>query len=56
MVDYNFVLSIFSFSGVLYRYLLSDWIPFLILLLIVCSCEADNDDCDCYQNGYSCGC
>ena len=35
---------------------LSDWIPFLILLLIVCSCADDNDDCDCYQNGYTCGC
>lgn len=34
---------------------LSDWIPFLILLLIVCSCECDNDDgyTDC---GYNCNC
>ena len=35
---------------------LSDWIPFLILLLIVCSCDSVEDDCGCCQNGYSCNC
>ncbi|WP_373598844.1 hypothetical protein [Paraclostridium bifermentans] len=30
---------------------ITDWIPFLILLLIVCSCGLDG--CD---DGYECGC
>ncbi|MGL5695150.1 MAG: hypothetical protein ACRCXA_13810 [Peptostreptococcaceae bacterium] len=37
---------------------ITDWIPFLILLLIVCSCSMDGfDDCGCLDNGdYDCGC
>ena len=35
---------------------LSDWIPFLILLLIVCSCDSCDDDYDNYNNNYTCGC
>ncbi len=34
---------------------ITDWIPFLILLLIVCSCGAD-DDCGCLDNNFDCGC
>lgn len=36
---------------------ISDWIPFLILLLIVCSCGMDNDDGYMEDdNSLSCGC
>ena len=35
---------------------LSDWIPFLILLLIVCSCDSCDEDYDNYTNNYTCGC
>ncbi len=34
---------------------ITDWIPFLILLLIVCSCGMD-DDCGCLDNNFDCGC
>ena len=30
------------------------WIPFLILLLIVCSCGGIDGDCGCLDNGYDC--
>ena len=30
------------------------WIPFLILLLIVCSCGSIDGDCGCLDNGYDC--
>ena len=33
---------------------ITDWIPFLILLLIVCSCSLSNDDCDCIENNMDC--
>ena len=32
------------------------WIPFLILLLIVCSCDSCDEDYDNYTNNYTCGC
>lgn len=37
---------------------ITDWIPFLILLLIVCSCgEGFGDgDCGCLENNFDCGC
>ena len=39
---------------------ITDWIPFLILLLIVCSCgnSEDDDDCNYMENNmnYSCNC
>lgn len=38
---------------------LTDWIPFLILLLIVCSCGMDNDDSGYMEEDNSncnCGC
>ena len=36
---------------------ITDWIPFLILLLIVCSCgEMGDEDCGCLDNNYDCGC
>ena len=37
---------------------ITDWIPFLILLLIVCSCGGVDDDCDYVDNNvnYSCNC
>ncbi|MCC3867761.1 hypothetical protein [Terrisporobacter mayombei] len=36
---------------------ITDWIPFLILLLIVCSCSI-GDDCGCIENNmdYDCNC
>ena len=33
---------------------ITDWIPFLILLLIVCSCGGIDGDCGCLDNGYDC--
>ena len=33
---------------------ITDWIPFLILLLIVCSCGGMDGDCGCLDNGYDC--
>ena len=33
---------------------ITDWIPFLILLLIVCSCVSIDGDCGCLDNGYDC--
>ena len=33
---------------------ISDWIPFLILLLIVCSCGGMDGDCGCLDNDYDC--
>ena len=34
---------------------ITDWIPFLILLLIVCSCgELGDGDCGCLDNNYDC--
>ena len=33
---------------------ITDWIPFLILLLIVCSCGRIDGDCGCLDNGYDC--
>ena len=33
---------------------ITDWIPFLILLLIVCSCGGIDGDCGCVDNGYDC--
>lgn len=36
---------------------ITDWIPFLILLLIVCSCgQGYGDDCGCLDNSFDCGC
>lgn len=36
---------------------ITDWIPFLILLLIVCSCSSGFDgSCGCFDNNYDCGC
>ena len=36
---------------------ITDWIPFLILLLIVCSCgEIGDRDCGCLDNNFDCGC
>ena len=40
---------------------ITDWIPFLILLLIVCSCGIGDNDCDYNDSNYmennlSCGC
>lgn len=37
---------------------ITDWIPFLILLLIVCSCGDGfgGDDCGCLDNDFDCGC
>ena len=36
---------------------ITDWIPFLILLLIVCSCNGMGfDDCECFDNNFDCGC
>jgi hypothetical protein len=36
---------------------ITDWIPFLILLLIVCSCGEQGDrDCGCLDNNFDCGC
>lgn len=36
---------------------ITDWIPFLILLLIVCSCSGLGEgDCGCLDNNYDCGC
>lgn len=37
---------------------ITDWIPFLILLLIVCSCSMfDDDGCGCLDNSdFDCGC
>lgn len=35
---------------------ITDWIPFLILLLIVCSCGLGEDDCGCLDNSFDCGC
>ena len=37
---------------------ITDWIPFLILLLIVCSCGGVDDDCDYVDNNinYNCNC
>lgn len=37
---------------------ITDWIPFLILLLIVCSCGNSDNDCSCMENNmdYSCNC
>ena len=36
---------------------ITDWIPFLILLLIVCSCgEIRDEDCGCLDNNFDCGC
>lgn len=37
---------------------ITDWIPFLILLLIVCSCNNDDNDCGCMENNmdYDCNC
>lgn len=37
---------------------ITDWIPFLILLLIVCSCSdgfGDNN-CGCLDNSFDCNC
>ena len=33
---------------------ITDWIPFLILLLIVCSCGGMDGDCGCLDNGFDC--
>ena len=33
---------------------ITDWIPFLILLLIVCSCGGMDGDCGCLDNSYDC--
>jgi len=33
---------------------ITDWIPFLILLLIVCSCGNMDGDCGCLDNDYDC--
>ena len=33
---------------------ITDWIPFLILLLIVCSCGSIDGDCGCLDTGYDC--
>ena len=37
---------------------ITDWIPFLILLLIVCSCSMGfDDDCGCFDNSnFDCNC
>ena len=37
---------------------ITDWIPFLILLLIVCSCTMGfDDDCGCFDNSnFDCNC
>ncbi|MCH1959344.1 MULTISPECIES: hypothetical protein [Romboutsia] len=36
---------------------ITDWIPFLILLLIVCSCVGVNDgDFGCCEANFDCGC
>lgn len=35
---------------------ITDWIPFLILLLIVCSCNGFGDSCECLDNDYEYGC
>ncbi|MEG2416716.1 MAG: hypothetical protein RSB12_04590 [Peptostreptococcaceae bacterium] len=36
----------------------TDWIPFLILLLIVCSCSGgcESDECECLDNTFDCNC
>ena len=36
--------------------IITDWIPFLILLLIVCSCGMNDGDCGCLDNDFDCGC
>ena len=33
---------------------ITDWIPFLILLLIVCSCGNMDGDCGCLDHDYDC--
>ena len=33
---------------------ITDWIPFLILLLIVCSCGGMDGDCGCLDTDYDC--
>lgn len=35
---------------------ITDWIPFLILLLIVCSCSGgmEDDGCGCLDNDFDC--
>ena len=33
---------------------ITDWIPFLISLLIVCSCGGMDGDCGCLDNGFDC--
>ncbi|WP_297134406.1 hypothetical protein [Terrisporobacter sp.] len=35
---------------------IADWIPFLILLLIVCACNMPGDDCNCIDNTSDCNC
>ena len=35
---------------------ITDWIPFLILLLIVCSCAGDGNGFGCLDNDFDCGC
>ena len=38
-----------AFQDTLAEICITDWIPFLILLLILCSCSGD-DDCGCLDN------
>ncbi|MEG0855791.1 MAG: hypothetical protein RSG52_04835 [Terrisporobacter sp.] len=35
---------------------ITDWIPFLILLLIVCSCGMNNEDGEYTENNMDCNC
>ncbi|RDY25233.1 hypothetical protein CHL78_019210 [Romboutsia weinsteinii] len=35
---------------------ITDWIPFLILLLIVCSCAGEGNSFGCLDNDFDCGC
>ena len=43
----------FAFQDCFADICITDWIPFLILLLIVCSCGLGGD---CGDNNFDCGC